>query len=166
MNKFIIMLFLIATQCSSIADNINWIDKTFRKNKWENIHTIVKNPKEASSLVRKTIIYKEDLGDEWKNGEQTWDSGFGDCEDIAITIMELLNKINVTSTLFIMHPKNSIYGHVVLIGEWENKKWMSSNGFFYRIKNIEHAKIIVQKEMLWRNKEIIYEEWKDYYNQK
>ncbi len=129
--------------------------RIFSKLTWEEIETVVDSPKEICAIVRHTVDYKSDMGDEWTSGKETWEKGHGDCEDFAIAIIELCEKKGIKASMQVFYPKGSMLAHAVVVGEWKGKTWISSNGWFQTVKSMEHAKREIAFEAGWRSKEIL-----------
>lgn len=139
---------------SNSVEKPGWFRRVFQRLNWEEVHTVVSDPKSVSAVVRQNIRYQEDLGDTWSSGEETWSREFGDCEDMAAAVVELVQHLGGTAEIVIFHPVNSAAGHAVATGTWNGKQWISSNGFYYQVQSMKHAAELVAREMGWRNRSI------------
>ena len=128
--------------------------RVFQRLNWEEVHTVVSDPKTASAVVRQNILYQEDLGDTWSSGAETWSRESGDCEDLAAAVVELVRHLGGEAEIVIFHPVDSAAGHAVATGTWNGKQWISSNGFYYQVQSMKHAAELVAREMGWRNRSI------------
>lgn len=131
-----------------------WFRRVFQHLDWEEIRMVVYDPDSASAAVRQNVRYQEDLGDTWSSGAETWARGSGDCEDMALTVVELVRHLGGEAEIVIFHPMNSAAGHAVAVGTWNGRQWISSNGFFYQVRSMEHAAELVAREMRWHNRTI------------
>jgi len=149
------MFVLISTTTVNAEAKVSLLRRIFTKLTWEEIETIVDTPKEICAAIRHTVDYKEDFGDEWTAANETWNRGYGDCEDFAIAVLELCKKKGIKADIQVFYPNGSIVGHAVVIGEWKGKMWISSNGWFQYVKSIEHAKKEIKSEIGWKQREIL-----------
>ena len=134
-----------------------WFKRAFGNLSWNEIQLVVDTPREASAAVRQNIRYAEDLGDTWTGGEETWNRGSGDCEDMAAAVVEMVHKVGGEASIVVFRPENSGAGHAVAIGTWQGRQWVSSNGFYYSVKSLDQAKTLVAREMGWRHGLIVAE---------
>ena len=131
------------------AKKPGWIKRTFGKLSWEEVALVARTPKAICARVRHTVDYREDLGDEWSTGKETWERGHGDCEDLAAAVAELAAENGIKAVVYVFYPKRSWLAHAVVIGEYKGKTWMSSNGWYQTVKSLDQAKRAVAKEQGW-----------------
>jgi|GEM_PF-1372475 len=136
---------------------VGWFKRVFGKLSWSEVQSVVETPREASAAVRQNIRYVSDLGDTWTDGEETWNRGSGDCEDLAAVVVEMVHNAGGEASIIVFHPENSGAGHAVATGTWKGRKWISSNGFYYSVKSLDHAKALVAREMGWQRRQIVVE---------
>jgi len=151
---------LIFTCKISLAQNTNkisWFRKTFMELSFEEVIGLVETPKSVCSYVRHRVEYRSDIGDEWANGKETWDRGYGDCEDMAITVSDLCLTMGIKTKMFILYPKGSREGHAIVVGAWKGKLWFSSNGWFEKVSSLSEIKKEVSHEMGWKGRKVMVE---------
>ena len=144
------------------VSKLNWFKRTFKTLTWDEVSQKVNTPKEICSSVRHHVAYRADQGDDWASGKETWDRGYGDCEDYAAAIAEICKNKDIETLTFMIYPESEDTGHVVVVGLWKNKLWFSSNGWFEHAKNGADIKRKVAHQMRWKQKNIIAMEWNDF----
>jgi hypothetical protein len=137
------------------ASKLGWFKRTFGNLKWDEVATVVESPREICAKVRHHVRYKEDLGDEHATGAETWERGFGDCEDLAACIVDLCEEIGIDASVVVFRPEHSAEGHAVAMGHWRGKLWMASNGWYAVVDSMDQAKALVSKELRWRPRNIL-----------
>jgi hypothetical protein len=102
--KYVLLFFvLLIFSCAMPGDKEFVFDKP-----------IFKTMQEANEWVYKNISYKDDFYDKWKIPQQTLDDGCGDCEDMAILLMGIMNyQQGINSQLLIVEKSFGIY-HAIL----------------------------------------------------
>lgn len=141
------------------VSKLNWFARTFKTLTWSEVAENVNTPKEICSAVRHHVEYRSDDRDEWASGQEAWNRGYGDCEDIAAAISEICAINNIETKTFMIYPENEMEGHVVVVGKWNGKLWFSSNGWFEYAKSGEDVKSKIAHEMLWKHSKIIAMDW-------
>lgn len=152
------MWFLMVTLGFTMTvEKPDWIRRTFGTLTWEEAQTVYKTPQDISAAVRQHVAYREDMGDEWASGKETWDRGFGDCEDFAACVADLCKAAGIVATIQVFSPKGSFEGHAVAMGSWNGRLWISSNGWYETVKSMDDAKAVIAKEQGsgWRHREIV-----------
>ena len=143
-HKQIIMLILTATllagvqsaEAESVEQKPGFFRRLFSKLTWNELVTVVESPKEICIKVRQNVEYREDLSDVWENGKKTWDKGSGDCEDLAACVVDLCKEKGFEADILIFYPKGSWEAHAVAVGQWNGEYWISSNGWYQKVKSI------------------------------
>jgi hypothetical protein len=128
---------------------VSWARRTFCKLTWEEVGYTVDSPREACAAVRHTLRYEKDVGEEWPSAQQTWERGYGDCEDYASCVAELCRKAGLEASVLVFYPEDSWEGHAIATGRWKGKLWFSSNGWYRTVKSLNEAKKYVAREMGW-----------------
>ncbi len=122
----------------------------YRQQNLETVSGWVRNPQDVCTAVKQRVRYTRDRlpEDQWKDGRQTWRSGTGDCEDFAVLIKKLCRENNIQADVYRFYPPTGS-GHVVALGEWNGRLWMSSNGSFVEVYSFEDAKRRVARSQGW-----------------
>lgn len=129
-----------------------WFRRTFCDLTWSEMQieaTHGKTPQSICASVRHHLYYKEDLGDEWASGMDTWNRGFGDCEDYAACVVDLCKAAGIQASIQIFYPAGSWEGHAVVVGTWKDRLWISSNGWYETVKSLDRAERIVARDFGW-----------------
>lgn len=154
-----LMVVTIMALSTMIADakeeKVGWFRRTFCALTWNEIQTVVKTPREICSAVRHHVRCKEDLGDEWATGKETWERKTGDCEDYAACVVDLCKAAGIEANIQIFYPKGSWEAHAVAVGSLNGQLWISSNGWYETVKSVDDAKRIIAREVGWRHREIL-----------
>jgi predicted transglutaminase-like cysteine proteinase len=110
----------------------------------------LQNPRSVCATVKRHVRYSRDTSpeEEWKDAEDTWSEGTGDCEDFAVLVKQRCRQRGVTAEVYSFYPPKGS-GHAVVIGEWKGRLWMSSNGSFVEISSIEDASCRVAQSQGW-----------------
>jgi len=56
--------------------------------------------------------------------------------------------------LGVVDAQDSNIAHAVVVGEWNGVSWISSNGKYSQIPNVESAREIVINEFNWQNERV------------
>ena len=136
-------------------EKIGWVRSTFCSLTWDEIQTVVNTPRSICAAVRTHVNYADDLGDIWATGEETWERKQGDCEDFAACVIDLCKSAGIQAEMQIFFPKGSWEGHAVVVGSWNGKLWISSNGSYQTVKSMDEAKSVIAREAGWRHREIL-----------
>lgn len=149
-----------------LAGEISWFKKVFKHLTWQEMVTVSTTPKEICKKVNDHVFYAKDDIEYTKDAQQTWNEEKGDCEDFAYCILKACEQKGFKAEIRIFYEKNNIIAHAVVIGEWQEKMWMSSNGSYEIIKSIEDASKKISREMRWNEKIVENIEWNklDYLN--
>jgi predicted transglutaminase-like cysteine proteinase len=107
----------------------------------------------ACQTVQQRVTYRSDVQatDEWRSGEETLASGWGDCEDMAAAVKSVCHTRGITSNIYIVRARALRAGHAITIGGSEGRMWMSSNGSYRDIRSIDDARQIIAREFGWKN---------------
>jgi len=130
--------------------SVSWFRQVFAKLSWEETISVVKTPRQICAAVRRRVEYREDLGDEWAGGKETWDREYGDCEDIAASVVDLCRARGLDARILIFFPENAAEGHAAAVGVIGNKIWISSNGWYDTADSLDEAKRKIAREMRWK----------------
>ena len=122
---------------------------------FEDATRLVKSPKEVCMRVRRSIRYREDLGDTWATGKEAWERAFGDCEDFAACVVDMCRAVGMEAKIEVFYPKGSFEAHAVAMGTWQGKMWMSSNGYYRHVASMGEAKYVVARDLGWRRQEVL-----------
>jgi hypothetical protein len=136
------------------STSVGWFRRNFGTLTWQEIRSVVASPKDASAQVRRHVRYQEDLGDVWSGGRETWERAYGDCEDLAAAVVDLVRGLGLEAEIYVFYPAGSWEAHAVAVGRYEGKTWISSNGWHETVDSMEEAKRIIAKEQGWRSKTI------------
>ena len=131
------------------STQISWFKKSFGELTWDETAEVASTPREICSRVRRRVYRRKDDSDEWASGRQTWQRGYGDCEDLAACIVSLCRERGIDARVLVFHPAGGRQGHAVVVGKWRGKLWLSSNGWYQRIDSLEDAKRKVAVELGW-----------------
>lgn len=143
-------------ETNSPASPPGWFRRTFCRLTFSEIITTITSPKEACAAVRHNVTFKEDLDDEWATAETTWNRESGDCEDFAACVVELCKRAGFDAWVEIFYPRDGIVAHAVALGfDKDGNMWMSSNGWFEKVKSVADAKETIAHELRWKNMEIL-----------
>ncbi len=99
-------------------------------------------------MVSSQISYRSEDVDRWYSARDTWIRGQADCEDFAICISEMCRELGFESKVYLFFPKGRGQGHAVVVGIWNGKTWMSSNGSFDWVSSFDEVRESVAA-MLW-----------------
>jgi len=127
----------------------SWLQKNFSKPNWDDAARECATPRDVCRLVLKHVWYTEEPRDLWSGPQDTWMKGRGDCEDFAVCIQTLCKQLGFDATVQLFYPpKPGAEGHAMVIGNWNGKIWMSSNGAYNEIRSIDDAKKCASR-LLW-----------------
>ncbi|MCE9616187.1 MAG: hypothetical protein K8T26_18085 [Lentisphaerae bacterium] len=109
------------------------------------------SPAALCATIRRHVRYASDSGpeDQWKDAQLTWSSGVGDCEDFALCVKQRCAELGITAEIYRVYPADGQLGHVVVLGEWLGRTWMSSNGGYTEVKTHAEAVRLVAESMGW-----------------
>jgi len=161
--RFLQILFLIVTLSNiSFAEETNkvsWFHKTFQKLTYKEVIKVSDSPKDICFYVRNRVQYKEDLEDYMKEAIVTWNSKAGDCEDFANCVVTMCKSKGFKAEIKTLFEENNYTGHAIVVGEFNGKRWMSSNGNFQYIDNNQEAQRIIARDMGWDRNKIVMQEY-------
>ncbi|MBA4386958.1 MAG: hypothetical protein C0404_03190 [Verrucomicrobia bacterium] len=145
-----------ATETNSPATAPGFFKRLFCRLTFSETVAVVESPKEACAAVRRNLEYREDLGDNWASAEETWEKKGGDCEDLAKCVVELCERKGFKAWIEVFCAKGTPVAHAVAMGyDADGDLWLSSNGWFQKVKSISEAKEVIAREMRWKNKEVL-----------
>ena len=115
-NLFLIIILITIIFSCTIPEVENF---EFNNPKFNNI-------KEACEWINNNIKYKKENGNNWKLPQETLDDKNGDCEDMAILLMAIMEyQKGYESELIIVKLDNNIYHAIVL---WKDKYYDCTSG--------------------------------------
>lgn len=118
-----------------------WYKRFFFKPTWEQMEVEGDTPENICALMSKHIGYASEDVDTWMPAEQTWSRGLGDCEDFALCVMKVCQDHGFDASIHLFYSlKNLGQGHAVVIGEQDGKLWVSSNGEYEVVENMDEVK--------------------------
>lgn len=117
----------------------SWFQRRFVKPSWEQALSECSTPRDACRLVRRYISYRAEKSDHWSTANETWERGYGDCEDLAILAQEICSQLGFVSSLQIYYPTAPLSaGHVIVTGKHSGRSWFSSNGFYKEVDSTDN----------------------------
>jgi hypothetical protein len=149
--RMVVMIVVVglATLETSIARNIDsvgtrttsvgWFDRTFGNLSWESAIAGTTSPKSISWQVRRHVTYQIPQAESFKNGQTTWERGYGDCKAFAYCVAALCEAKGIACWVSVVRPIGEPLGHAVTMGVWQGKLWMSSNGIYGEFKSMDEA---------------------------
>lgn len=153
----IIMVLLVGFVDPAGAEEmkVGWFKRTFCSLSWDEIKLVAKTPKAICSAVRAHVDYDYDFVDRWSGAREIWDKRRSDCQGFAACVEELCRAAGIEARTVIFYPRGSYEAHAVVVGKWQGKMWISSNGWYETVKSIEHAKKRVARHVGWGRREIL-----------
>ncbi len=102
--------------------------------------------------VHARVAYRKDRRqeDEWRSGEETLASGWGDCEDFAAAVRDRCREQGMPSAIYVVRAADLRRSHAVTIGVWGGRMWMSSNGDYREVSSLDHARNLVAADYGWQ----------------
>ena len=98
---------------------------------WHQVAQTATTPEDICRAVHHKVKYAAENADHWTGGKDTWNRGYGDCEDFAASVAELCADAGFTAQIRIYYPRTMRgLAHAVVVGQWNGELWMSSNGRF------------------------------------
>ena len=129
---------------------ISWWRRHFGSLTWQEVVDTASNPSDIASAVQRQVRFKADNGpDAWSTGKETWDRGYGDCEDIAATIGDLCREKGWESWTQVFGLKGMFVGHAVAMGRWNGKLWLANGSSHTTVDSMEEAQRCVAWQMGW-----------------
>lgn len=133
----------------------SWLSKTFGRTAWSEVAKAYETPREICRTVERNVRYVTERQDQWSAPEATWTNGRGDCEDFAIAIQELCRLSGIPATVHLYFPAGAgREGHAVLVGEWNGKLWLSSNGSYEEVKSEQEVRKRVASMLSCKEKQM------------
>ncbi len=126
--------------------------RLFVRPSWNQALLTCHNPHEVCRTVGRYVSYRRERIDHWNTADETWRSGRGDCEDFAITIMEMCRQLGIETHMELFFPYGRGSGHAVVVGKWHGKLWMCSVGDYSEVTSEEDIAAKVASE-LWCDKD-------------
>ena len=113
----------------------------FYRPSWTEVVERCESPKAICDLVGSCVSYRTEDVDYWRSAEETWQRGRGDCKDFAVCIENLCHQRGFNATIHVYFPSDRPEeGHAVVVGNWKDQMWMSSNGSFEVVRSIDDVK--------------------------
>ena len=125
----------------------SWFRRMFHKPTWSELLEKCQSPRDVCSLVNRFVGYRTEEVDRWAPATETWTNGRGDCEDFAVLIETLCNQLGFGQSTVNLYFLSGLRdeGHAVVVGTWEGKMWMSSNGSYEEVQSIDEVKKTVAR---------------------
>lgn len=113
----------------------NWFQRFFFKPDWAQALSECITPRDVCRMVQKHISYKEEAVDQWASAKETWERGYGDCEDMAICIQAMCRELGIEASVQLFYAlAPALTGHAIATGEnGDGTLWFSSNGSFEKV---------------------------------
>lgn len=98
---------------------------------WEEAAIVADSPRAICNLVARHLRYTPDRTEEWLPAREVWSRKRGDCEDFAVTILELCRRKDIPAFIRLYYPGGRLMGHAVVIGKTgTGRLWLSSLGSY------------------------------------
>jgi len=106
--------------------------------------------------VQARVTYRKDVRreDEWRSGQETLASGWGDCEDFAAAVRDRCQERGIPSAIYIVRAADLRKSHAVTIGGWGGRMWMSSNGDYREVRSLGHARDLIASDYGWHGQSV------------
>ena len=122
---------------------------------WEDALNVTSTARDICRLVGRRLSYESDRGELWDSPKRTWERGKGDCEDYAITILEMCRAKNIPAFIRLYFPASRAIGHAIVMGKkLDGGLWMSSLGSYREIRSQQEATETVAAELGCRPSEM------------
>jgi hypothetical protein len=119
---------------------MSWYHSAFRPLSWEEVHQAAESPRAICWQVRRHLVYREEMGEQWFSGRTVWERGYGDCDDFASCVADLCEDKGYPCWITAVFPVGSRdHGHCVTMGLWRGKLWISSNGAYDEVASLDDA---------------------------
>jgi len=140
---------------SAVVSRKSFWQRLFGKITWEEALNAASTPRDICRLVGRHLSYVSDDGELWESPRRTWERGKGDCEDYAITILEMCRTKNIPAFLRLYFPASRPIGHAIVIGKKpDGGLWMSSVASYREIQSQQEATERVAAELGCRPSEM------------
>ena len=138
----------------------NYLIRKRAPSNWQAAKQAARSPKQIAALVSRRIKFTRDQlpEHEWQTGQESWQRGYGDCEDFAVCVRELAQKAGFRSDIYVFSSKTRNEHHAVTIGTQGGRMWMSSNGSYVPIRSLEDAAFKLESDMSWQGDLISYKQ--------
>jgi predicted transglutaminase-like cysteine proteinase len=115
------------------------------------IAAVAEHPKEVCAFVEKYIRYRSDRNDEWQTPEQTLRRRAGDCEDFAILIQDICERMGYPSSVYLLFGENRERdGHAIVAGQLlSGGWWFADNGSYGEVGTFKELRVRVAERMGW-----------------
>jgi hypothetical protein len=150
------------------SSHVSWIHRTFGELNWSEVVELSKAPRDICRYVNRQVSYRSDFNNETNvpDGKVVFARGYGDCDDIAKSVVALCHEKRFAAEMVILWPKGDIaglwpkgeiIGHAIVIGNWAGQLWMSSNGKYEIVPSVSHAIKRITLRMGWKNADVQYQ---------
>lgn len=115
------------------------------------IAAVCLEPKDACAIVEKFIRYRSDRRDEWQTPEETLRRRAGDCEDFAILIQDVCERMGYPTDVYLFFEEmNRLGGHAVAAGRLlDGRWWYADNGSYHEVGTFEELRARIAGRMGW-----------------
>ena len=147
----VMILTAVASNTSADAQNkggINWWKKTFGTLTWDEVIQASETREDVVGYVSGTVAYKSDAIDQWAGGKETWERGYGDCEDIAATVTDICKAKGWDAWIEVFTFKKSLSGHAIAMGMKEGKYWFYC-GSYQEAGSMDEVRRMVARRLKW-----------------
>ncbi len=145
-----------ASPSGDAGPRLSWFRRMFHKPDWSELPAQCNEPRDVCRLVDRFVSYWPEVVDRWAPPAETWQCGRGDCEDFATCIEELCHQKGFDVSIRLYFPDGGPEeGHAVVVGMWNGRMWMASNGTYREVGSIADVKAFVarsygcNKDDLW-----------------
>lgn len=128
----------------------NFLVRFFCKPDWEQALSECTSPKDVCRMVEKHVSYREEAVDQWTSARETWERGYGDCEDFAICIQTMCRELGFDVSVQLFYTLSpALTGHAIATGaNSDGSLWLSSNGSFEKAASSKEIAARVA-DILW-----------------
>ena len=107
---------------------------------WKEAFQTCQTPRDICNVVSRNLTSKETPSRNWSPAEKIWSRGEADCKDYATCVVNACKEKGLNASIVLYYPPNLKLGHAVVIGTYQGKMWMSSNGEYSNVQNLTAAK--------------------------
>jgi len=115
---------------------------------WQEALASTRTARDICRTVSRHITYTPDRGEEWPQPERVWQRHRGDCEDFALTILEMCHRKGLRAFIRLYYPLGRAQGHAVVIGTRpDGRLWFSSLGSYRETDSARQVDELVAAEL-------------------
>ncbi len=125
---------------SSQSSSVSWWKQVFCTLSWDETILSAESPRTLCWQVKRHVSYRAEAGDQWFSGRTIWNRGYGDCKAFASCVEDLCEAKGYICWTAGVYPVGSrSAGHNVVMGLWNGRMWMASNGDYYDVVSLDDA---------------------------